>query len=110
MLTGLACQTVVLTFEPVSVVQPVLTSGVVLVLVLSRLVLRERLGHGEAWCVAVIVLSVVLVALSASGAAGKAGHDASPWWMAAVIGPSLSPACWSRAVRCALAPASTPLR
>ena len=44
MLTGLACQIVVLTFEPVSVVQPVLASGVALVLVLSRLVLRERLG------------------------------------------------------------------
>src|SRR6516164_9143228 len=43
MLLGLACQTIVLTFEPVSVVQPVLASGVALVLVLSRLVLRERL-------------------------------------------------------------------
>jgi drug/metabolite transporter (DMT)-like permease len=89
MLAGLACQTIVLTFEPVSVVQPVLTSGVVLVLVLSRLVLRERLGNGEAWCVAAIVLSVVLLALSASGPAGKAGHDASPGWMAAVIGTSV---------------------
>ena len=44
MLLGLACQILVLTFEPVSVVQPVLASGVALVLVLSRLVLRERLG------------------------------------------------------------------
>src|SRR3984893_9891657 len=51
MLLGLACQIVVLTFEPVSVVQPVLASGVVLVLVLSRLVLRERLGAVEFWCV-----------------------------------------------------------
>jgi hypothetical protein len=33
MLLGLACQIVVLTFEPVSVVQPVLASGVALVLV-----------------------------------------------------------------------------
>jgi hypothetical protein len=49
MLTGLACQTIALTFEPVSVVQPVLASGVVLVLVLSRLVLRERLHGGETW-------------------------------------------------------------
>ena len=47
MLTGLACQTIALTFEPVSVVQPVLASGVVLVLVLSRLVLRERLHGGD---------------------------------------------------------------
>src|SRR5271156_2207028 len=49
MLLGLACQIVVLTFEPVSVVQPVLASGVALVLVLSRLVLRERLGAVEFW-------------------------------------------------------------
>ena len=47
MLLGLACQIVVLTFEPVSVVQPVLASGVTLVLVLSRLMLRERLRPAE---------------------------------------------------------------
>ena len=89
MLTGLACQTVVLTFEPVSVVQPVLASGVVLVLVLSRLMLRERLSSGEAWCVAAIALSVVLLALSAAGSAANAGHYASPGWMTAVIGLSV---------------------
>ena len=61
MLTGLACQTIALTFEPVSVVQPVLASGVVLVLVLSRLVLRERLHGGETWCVAAIAVSVSLL-------------------------------------------------
>ena len=65
MLTGLACQTVVLTFEPVSIVQPILASGVALVLVLSRLVLRERLGGAEA------------------------GHRASPGWVAAVMIPSV---------------------
>jgi drug/metabolite transporter (DMT)-like permease len=85
MLTGLACQTIVLTFEPVSVVQPVLASGVALVLVLSRLVLRERLGGGEAWCVAAIALSVVVLALSASGTSAEAGHYASPAWMAVVM-------------------------
>jgi drug/metabolite transporter (DMT)-like permease len=89
MLTGLTCQTVVLTFEPVSVVQPVLASGVALVLVLSRLVLRERLGGGEAWCVAAIAASVVLLALSASGTPAEAGHYASPGWMAAVMAPSI---------------------
>ena len=68
MLTGLACQTIVLTFEPVSVVQPVLASGVALVLVLSRLMLRERLRPAETWCVAAIAVSVILLALSASGA------------------------------------------
>ena len=86
MLTGLACQTIALTFEPVSVVQPVLASGIVLVLVLSRLVLRERLHGGETWCVAAIAVSVVLLAMSASGV--KDSHHASPGWVAAVMVPS----------------------
>jgi drug/metabolite transporter (DMT)-like permease len=88
MLVGLACQTVVLTFEPVSIVQPVLASGVVLVLVLSRLVLRERLRGGETWCVAAIAVAVVLLALSATGA--EDSHHASPAWMAAVMIPSVA--------------------
>jgi drug/metabolite transporter (DMT)-like permease len=87
MLTGLACQTIVLTFEPVSVVQPVLASGVVLVLVLSRLVLRERLRGNETWCVAAIAVAVVLLALSASGTVES--HYANPGWMAAVMIPSI---------------------
>jgi drug/metabolite transporter (DMT)-like permease len=90
MLTGLACQIVVLTFEPVSVVQPVLASGVALILVLSRLVLRERLGGGETWCVAAIAGSVVLLALSATGTSAEAGHHASPGWLAAVMIPSVT--------------------
>jgi Magnesium transporter NIPA len=88
MLVGLACQTIVLTFEPVSVVQPVLASGVVLVLVLSRLVLRERLGAAEFRCVAAMAVSVILLAASAGGNGAGAGHHASPGWMAAVAIPS----------------------
>ena len=87
MLAGLACQTIVLTFEPVSVVQPVLASGVVLVLVLSRLVLRERLRGNETWCVAAIAAAVVLLALSASGT--EESRYANPGWMAAVMVPSI---------------------
>ncbi len=89
MLLGLACQIVVLTFEPVSVVQPVLASGVALVLVLSRVVLRERLGAVEFWCVGAMAVSVILLAASAGGAGGGAGHHASPGWMAAVMIPSV---------------------
>jgi len=88
MLLGLACQTIVLTFEPVSVVQPVLASGVALVLVLSRLVLRERLGAVEFRCVAAMAVSVILLAASAGGTGSGAGHDASPGWMAVVMIPS----------------------
>ena len=90
MLAGLGCQTVVLTFEPVSIVQPVLASGVAVVLVLSRLVLRERLGGAETWGVAAIAFSVVLLALSATGTSTEAGHLANPAWMAAVMIPSVA--------------------
>jgi len=88
MLVGLACQTIVLTFEPVSVVQPVLASGVALVLVLSRLVLRERLGAVEFRCVAAMAVCVILLAASAGGKSAGAGHHASPGWMAVVAIPS----------------------
>jgi drug/metabolite transporter (DMT)-like permease len=101
MLTGLACQVVVLTFEPVSVVQPVLASGVALLLVLSRLVLGERLGHAEFWCVAAMAVSLVLLALSTGGGSAVAGHYASGDWVAAVVIPS---------VIIGLAVASSPLR
>ena len=89
MLVGLACQVIVLTFEPVSVVQPVLASGVALVLVLSRVVLRERLGAVEFWCVAAMAVCVILLAASASGTSSGAGHHASPGWMAVVAIPSV---------------------
>jgi len=88
MLIGLACQTIVLTFEPVSVVQPVLASGVALVLVLSRLVLRERLGAVEFRCVIAMAVCVILLAASAGGKGTGAGHHASPGWMAVVAIPS----------------------
>jgi drug/metabolite transporter (DMT)-like permease len=89
MLLGLACQVLVLTFEPVSVVQPVLASGVALVLVLSRLVLRERLGAVEFWCVAAMAVSVILLAASAGGTGTGAGHYANPGWMTVVMIPSV---------------------
>src|SRR5260370_34121136 len=86
MLTGLACQTVVLTFEPVSVVQPVLASGLVLVLGLSRLVLRERLRGAETWCGAASVVSGVLLALAAPST--EASHYATPARLVADYLPS----------------------
>jgi len=89
MLFGLACQIIVLTFEPVSVVQPVLASGVALVLVLSRLVLRERLGAVELCCVGAMAVCVVLLAASTGGTGAGAGHYANPGWMAAVMIPSV---------------------
>jgi drug/metabolite transporter (DMT)-like permease len=77
MLFGLAFQVLALIFAPVTLVQPVIASGVAIVLVLSRLVLRERLGRLQYVCVAVMALSVVLLALSAEGAPVQVGHQVS---------------------------------
>jgi drug/metabolite transporter (DMT)-like permease len=79
----------VLTFEPVSVVQPVLASGVALLLVLSRLVLGERLGRTEVWCVLAMAACLVLLALSAGAGSTEAGHHANGDSMAAVMIPSV---------------------
>ncbi len=77
MLCGFGLQVVALSRAPVSVVQPVLGSGVVILLVLSRLVLRETLGRLELACVLAMAGAIVLIALSAVGAAGHVGHQVS---------------------------------
>jgi drug/metabolite transporter (DMT)-like permease len=88
MLCGFGLQVVALAHAPVSVVQPVLGSGIVILLVLSRIVLRERLRRLELACVLAMAIAIVVIALSAVGAAGRVGHQASGWLMAAVAVPS----------------------
>lgn len=90
MLAGLACQVVLLTFEPISLVQPILASGVALTLVLSRLVLRERLGGAESWCVAALAVSIVLLAFSQDTAKGDTTRQPGVLPLVAVIAPSIA--------------------
>jgi drug/metabolite transporter (DMT)-like permease len=87
MLCGLAFQVLALMHAPVTVVQPAIASGVAIVLVLSRLILREHLGRGEYACVAVMALSVVLLAFSA-GQTAEVGRRLSGAALAAVAVPS----------------------
>jgi len=88
MLCGLALQVAALTRAPVTVVQPVLACGVVILLVASRLVLGERLGRTELACVLVMAISIVMIALSAAGPAGRAGYHVNGLSMALVAAPS----------------------
>ena len=74
-LTGMVLQLVVLSLEPLTVAQPLQASGVVVTILLSRLVLRERLGRIEITCITVLVVSVVLLSLS-SGHGSDAGTHA----------------------------------
>ena len=87
MLCGFALQVVALTLAPVSVVQPVLGSGVVILLVLSRVVLHETLKRLELACVLAMAGAIVVIALSATGAAGHVGHEANGLLLAAVALP-----------------------
>src|SRR5215469_11050839 len=88
MACGLGLQVVALTMAPISVVQPVLGVGVVILVVLSAIVLRERLGRLELGCVLAVVVAIIAIALSASGAGEQVGHDASGWLIAAVSLPT----------------------
>ena len=88
MACGLGLQVVALTLAPISVVQPVLGSGVVILVVLSAVVLRERLGRLELGCVAAVVVAIAAIALSAEGGSGQVGHRASGWLIAVVSIPT----------------------
>jgi drug/metabolite transporter (DMT)-like permease len=88
MLCGFGLQVVALTLAPVSVVQPVLGSGVVILVVLSRIVLRERLGRLELGCVLCVAVAIAAIALSATGTDGRVGHEASGPLIAAVAIPA----------------------
>ena len=87
MLCGLAFQVLALMLAPVTVVQPAIASGVAIVLVLSRLVLHEHLDRREYACVAVMGLSVVLLAFSV-GQTAEVGHRLSGVALSAVAVPS----------------------
>jgi uncharacterized protein YbaR (Trm112 family)/drug/metabolite transporter (DMT)-like permease len=73
-LVGLVMQVLVLSLEPLTVAQPLQASGLVGTIVLSRLVLHERPGRSELACIAVLIISVVLLSVSSGrGAASGSG-------------------------------------
>jgi drug/metabolite transporter (DMT)-like permease len=88
MLLGLGFQVVALTLAPVTLVQPLIAAGVGIVLILSRLVLREHLRRAEYFYIGIMVVSVILLVASASGASTQVGHHASGVLLAAVAVPS----------------------
>lgn len=74
---GLVLQVLVLSLVPLTVAQPLQASGVVVTIVLSRLVLHERLGRTELACIGVIAVSVLLLGLSVGHSPG-AGAPTRP--------------------------------
>jgi hypothetical protein len=89
-LTGLTGQVIVLAIEPISIVQPLLASGIVTTLLLSRLVLRERLGRAEGTCVAIMAVSLVLLALSQDDVSRHATRGPATGPAVALLVPSVA--------------------
>ena len=85
---GLVLQVLVLSLVPLTVAQPLQACGVVVTIVLSRLVLHERLGRAELACIAVIAVAVLLLGLSVGRSAGAGTHAAGIAIAAAAV-----PAC-----------------
>jgi uncharacterized protein YbaR (Trm112 family)/drug/metabolite transporter (DMT)-like permease len=87
---GLALQLLVLSLEPLTVAQPLQASGVVVTILLSRVLLHERLGRAELACMGVICLAVLL--LSFSGGRGP-GAEAGTHAAGAAVAAAAVPAC-----------------
>lgn len=76
LLAGLGLQVLALSLAPISLVQPVFASGLVLFVVLSHLVLDEHLGKYEWIGVGTVLLALVALSLSVDPKADQAGTSA----------------------------------
>jgi uncharacterized membrane protein len=88
LLVGLGLQVVALSMAPISIVQPIFASGIVLLLVLSHLVLHDRLGRTERIGVLVILVSLLLLGLSVSSGSNHVGSGVDGWGIAMTAVPS----------------------
>ncbi|HLG92311.1 MAG TPA: DMT family transporter [Acidimicrobiales bacterium] len=89
LLVGLAFQLLALSLAPLSVVQPIFTSGIVLLLLLSRLHLREELTASERVGVAFVVSSLVVMSVSLDSQSDVVGTKSSLVSIGEVAAPAL---------------------
>lgn len=83
---GALLQVYALTLAPLTIVQPVLALGLVLLLALSALVLHEPVGRRELIGVAAVVCGVAVVALVADPGVGGSGDPLGVALLALVLG------------------------
>jgi drug/metabolite transporter (DMT)-like permease len=75
LLAGLALQVLALSLVSISVVQPIFVSGIVILLVLSHVSLKEHLGRREWGAVCVVALSLLAISLSLDASSDHAGSS-----------------------------------
>ena len=94
MLAGLGLQIVALSLIPISVVQPIFVSGIVLLLVLSHLALGEHLGSREWAGVAVVGVALLAISLSLDTRSDQAGTSGTLVGILGVGIPTVGVALW----------------
>ena len=78
-LVGLAFQILAFAHAPIPVVQSIFNAGIVLLIIVSRLKLGERL-HSIEWAgIGIVLVSLTLIAVSLGGAEGSIGL-VNAWW------------------------------
>ncbi|HEV2369130.1 MAG TPA: DMT family transporter, partial [Acidimicrobiales bacterium] len=94
MLAGLALQIVALSLVPISVVQPIFVSGIVLLLVLSHLALGEHLGRREWAGVGVVGAALLFISLSLNQRTDVAGTRGTLLGIVGIGIPTVAVAGW----------------
>ena len=94
MLAGLALQIVALSVVPISVVQPIFVSGIVLLLVLAHLALGEHLGRREWAGVASVAVALLFISLSLDPRVDRAGTSGTVGGIIGVGVPTVAVALW----------------
>jgi uncharacterized membrane protein len=74
---GLLLQVLALSLAPLSVVQPVLVAGIIVLVVCSHVALGERLGRAERIAVGLVILGLGAVVVSLMRGGNGTGHAAS---------------------------------
>ena len=87
-LFALGCQVLALSRAPLSVVQPVITAGIVVLLLLSRIMLKERLGSLEWLGIALVLVAIVMVGLSLDTTSEEVGTQGTFLRIAAAAVPT----------------------
>jgi drug/metabolite transporter (DMT)-like permease len=94
MLVGLGLQVVALSLVPISVVQPIFVSGIVVLLVLSHVSLKEHLGRREWAAIALVALALLSISLSLDSTSDQAGTAGAFGSLVAAAVPTIAVAFW----------------
>lgn len=93
MSVGLVLQVVAFTLAPVSVVQPILASGLVGLVAVAGPLLGERLGRRQGTGLALILISILAVALSTRGATAIAQRAPADRFVALAVPVAIAGVC-----------------